>query len=260
MDGNATEPAGWDGDLFGAPAPEEFSAAREAIRFVLDGLACFARVDGSLRDVYGAEPLAGEPFDASRLVPAHGVRAALAIALEGRKPERRFVLFPTSAEREAVWALDAWPVSSLQLAHGKGVAVALTRCDPDTGRESLDEMLFDVTLAERLARERLGTSRAVIATLRHEVSNALTTIIGNSELILRRSAEVESSLVQRIQEIHAQGRRIQDVIDRFQSLKDVSMIMRYGDYELVELDEERAKPESGDGDRENRLDEPGKLL
>ncbi len=224
------------GTLFGGIAPDRFADAADAVRFVLDGNGNFAMFDPGLEALYGGPIRPGDAFDAKSLLPSGRVATAVGAALDGRTPERRLVLFPRAVERESVWIFEAIPFEAPQLADGKGVVGIFVRCDVKSDRTSLDEMLFSVTLAERLARERLGTAKAVVATIRHEISNALTTIIGNAELILRKAPSTDAGTSDRIQEIVSQGRRIQLVIEKLDALTDVRTTKHYGGYEMIDLE------------------------
>jgi signal transduction histidine kinase len=99
-------------------------------------------------------------------------------------------------------------------------------------------------LAERLERERLETAQAVAVTMRHEINNALTSLIGNAEMILRRTESLDAPTVSRIEEIVRQGRRIQAVLDRLEALTEVRTTTYYGGVQMIELGEEE---ESGRG-------------
>ncbi len=235
-----------DRTLFGGNAPERYFEASGSLRFVLDGNACFARADGEFEKFYGSPIRPGDEFEPDRVLPSKPIRAAIQLALDGTTPERRLVLFPRAEDRESVWIFEALPFDAPQLAEGKGVVGIFARCEVSSGRSSLDEMLFSVTLAERLARERLGTAKAVVATIRHEISNALTTIIGNAELILRKSPSSDESSLARIQEIVTQGRRIQLVIEKLDSLTDVRTTKHYGGYEMLDLELQAETDEQGD--------------
>jgi len=90
-------------------------------------------------------------------------------------------------------------------------------------------------LAERLERERLKTTRAVVVTMRHEINNALTSLIGNAELILRAASELDEQLVARVREIMKQGRRIETVLDRFEELSEIRTTTYYGGVQMIEL-------------------------
>lgn len=234
-------------ELFGGTAPDRYLGAAEAVRFVLDGAGRFALADPEFESYYGATIARGDAFDSNQILPSRPVQTAIEAALQNQNPERRLVLFPKAIDRDSVWIFEAIPFEAPQLADGMGVAGVFVRCDEPSGRTSLDEMLFSVTLAERLARERLGTAKAVVATIRHEISNALTTIIGNAELMLRKTPVTEVATTERMHEILSQGRRIQLVIEKLDALTDVRTKKHYGGYELLELElNVDADPEKGE--------------
>jgi signal transduction histidine kinase len=106
-------------------------------------------------------------------------------------------------------------------------------------------------LAERLERERLDTTRAVVVTMRHEINNALTSLIGNAELILRHADELDETLVARMREIVAQGRRIETVLDRFDELSEIRTTTYYGGVQMIELGE---APDDADDEQERGPD------
>ena len=100
----------------------------------------------------------------------------------------------------------------------------------------------ETNLAERLERERLETTRAVVVTMRHEINNALTSLIGNAELILRHADDLDEQLVVRVREIVQQGRRIETVLDRFDELNEIRTTTYYGGLQMIELGEPDPKP------------------
>ena len=104
----------------------------------------------------------------------------------------------------------------------------------------------DSALAERLERVRLETTRAVVVTMRHEINNALTSLIGNAELILRHGGELDDQLLARVREIVQQGRRIEAVLDRFEELSEIRTTTYYGGVQMIELGEAADPPDEPD--------------
>jgi signal transduction histidine kinase len=91
-------------------------------------------------------------------------------------------------------------------------------------------------------RARRDTARAVGVTVRHEINNALTSIIGNAELILRGAEGLDPILASRIEDILRQGRRIQSVLDRLEALTEVRTTTYRGGVEMVDIGEDPTNP------------------
>jgi signal transduction histidine kinase len=108
----------------------------------------------------------------------------------------------------------------------------------DKGSTHSDPLPAGDPLSERLERERLETTQAVAVTMRHEINNALTSLIGNADLILRRTDLLDPLVVSRVEEIARQGRRIQAVLDRLEALTEVRTTTYYGGVQMIELGED----------------------
>jgi signal transduction histidine kinase len=58
-----------------------------------------------------------------------------------------------------------------------------------------------------------------IIEMRHNLNNALTSILGNAELILLEPQSLSSNLKQQVETIHNMGMRVNEILRRFSSLQ-----------------------------------------
>lgn len=211
----------------------------DAILFVVDGIGRYGYFDAELAALVGDgdTPSPGAPFHAEIFIPHNRVARSIAEGLDGRIPEPCLVI-PRGSDRQGViWQLESFPMKAAGLATGRGVACLLTRSGQQKDGK-VDPMLAGEALSQRLERERLETTQAVAVTMRHEINNALTSLIGNAELILRRTETLDPLVISRVEEIARQGRRIQAVLDRLEALTEIRTTTYYGGVQMIELGED----------------------
>jgi PAS domain S-box-containing protein len=76
-------------------------------------------------------------------------------------------------------------------------------------------------LRELLVRaERLAAIGQVVVTVRHEINNPLTTVIGNAELLIERQEQSDSDLKRRLDLILENALRISEIVKRLQGIKE----------------------------------------
>ena len=207
--------------------PTRAIAADGAVLFVVDGAGRYGYFDAALTSMLAANdaPRLGAPFRPEAFVPVNRVARSIAEGLDGRVPEPCLVVSRDPDHQGVVWQLEAFPIRELRVPTGHGAVCMLTRASHDEGRP-IDPAIAAEALAERLERERRETAQAVAVTIRHEINNALTSLIGNAELILRRTDAIDPLVVSRVEEIVRQGRRIQAVLARSRAV--VRMIWASG--------------------------------
>jgi signal transduction histidine kinase len=65
--------------------------------------------------------------------------------------------------------------------------------------------------------------------MRHGLNNALTSILGNAELILLDSGSLSPNLKMQVETIHNMGMRINEILQRFTSLqKEMQLVEKQG--------------------------------
>jgi PAS domain S-box-containing protein len=85
---------------------------------------------------------------------------------------------------------------------------------------SARDMTEQKLLREKLlAAERLGAIGEVVITVRHEINNPLTTVIGNVELLLERYGEMDSDLKTRLETVLNNSLRIAEIVQKLQAIK-----------------------------------------
>ncbi len=70
-----------------------------------------------------------------------------------------------------------------------------------------------------LTAERLGAIGEVVITVRHEINNPLTTVIGNIELLLERYGEKDDDLKTRLDTVLNNSLRIAEIVQKLQAIK-----------------------------------------
>jgi signal transduction histidine kinase len=70
-----------------------------------------------------------------------------------------------------------------------------------------------------LKAERLGAIGEVVVTVRHEINNPLTTVIGNIELLLERHGDKDGDLKMRLETILNNSLRIAEIVQKLQAIK-----------------------------------------
>jgi len=67
--------------------------------------------------------------------------------------------------------------------------------------------------------ERLSAIGQVVVAVRHEINNPLTTVIGNTELLLERYEHVDADLKKRLETVLDNALRISEIVKRLQGIK-----------------------------------------
>jgi PAS domain S-box-containing protein len=85
---------------------------------------------------------------------------------------------------------------------------------------SARDMTEQKLLREKLlSAERLGAIGEVVITVRHEINNPLTTVIGNVELLLERYGERDNDLKTRLETVLSNSLRIAEIVQKLQAIK-----------------------------------------
>ncbi len=85
---------------------------------------------------------------------------------------------------------------------------------------SARDMTEQKIMREKLLRaERLGAIGEIVITVRHEINNPLTTVIGNVELLLERYGETDKHLAQRLEVILNNSLRIAEIVKQLKTIK-----------------------------------------
>ncbi len=85
---------------------------------------------------------------------------------------------------------------------------------------SARDMTEQKALREKLLKaERVGAIGEIVVTVRHEINNPLTTVIGNVELLLERYGESDKNLAQRLEVILNNSLRIAEIVKQLKAIK-----------------------------------------
>jgi PAS domain S-box-containing protein len=85
---------------------------------------------------------------------------------------------------------------------------------------SARDMTEQKLLREKLLKaERLGAIGEIVITVRHEINNPLTTVIGNVELLLERYGDRDKNLADRLEVILNNSLRIAEIVKQLKAIK-----------------------------------------
>ncbi len=85
---------------------------------------------------------------------------------------------------------------------------------------SARDMTEQKLLREKLLKaERLGAIGEIVITVRHEINNPLTTIIGNIELLIERNGDRDKHLAARLETVLNNALRIAEIVKQLQTIK-----------------------------------------
>ncbi len=85
---------------------------------------------------------------------------------------------------------------------------------------SARDMTEQKLMREKLLKaERLGAIGEIVITVRHEINNPLTTVIGNVELLLERYGERDKNLANRLEIILNNSLRIAEIVKQLKAIK-----------------------------------------
>ncbi len=85
---------------------------------------------------------------------------------------------------------------------------------------SARDMTEQKILREKLLKaERLGAIGEIVVTVRHEINNPLTTVIGNVELLLERYGDHDRHLAERLETILNNSLRIAEIVKQLKTIK-----------------------------------------
>lgn len=89
---------------------------------------------------------------------------------------------------------------------------------------------------QMLEKERLLGITEALATVNHEINNPLTPIIGNVQLLLSSEKASDPSVVQKLQSIEMNARKIQEIIQQMNQLSRPLRKHYYGDTHILDLE------------------------
>jgi PAS domain S-box-containing protein len=95
-----------------------------------------------------------------------------------------------------------------------------------------------VLRAKLLKAERLGAIGEVVITVRHEINNPLTTIIGNVELLVERFGHADKELATRLDTILNNALRIAEIVKQLQAIKQDKVVEYVKGVSMTDLKQE----------------------
>jgi PAS domain S-box-containing protein len=104
---------------------------------------------------------------------------------------------------------------------------------------SARDMTEQKLLREKLLRaERLGAIGEIVITVRHEINNPLTTVIGNIELLIERYGGKDRDLSARLETILSNALRIAEIVKQLQAIKRDKAIEYVNGVTMTDLKQE----------------------
>jgi signal transduction histidine kinase len=92
--------------------------------------------------------------------------------------------------------------------------------------------------AKLLKAERLGAIGEVVITVRHEINNPLTTVIGNTELLIERYGQGDRDLAARLEIILDNALRIAEIVKQLQAIKQDKVVEYVKGVSMTDLKQE----------------------
>ena len=103
-----------------------------------------------------------------------------------------------------------------------------------TEQKSLRELLVQA--------ERLSAIGQVVVAVRHEINNPLTTVIGNTELLLERYEHIDADLKKRLETVLDNSLRISEIVKRLQGIKEERTVEYMQGVKMTDLGRKRGGP------------------
>ena len=104
---------------------------------------------------------------------------------------------------------------------------------------SARDMTEQKLIREKLMKaERLGAIGEVVITVRHEINNPLTTVIGNLELLLERYGNRDKNLASRLETILNNSLRIAEIVKQLQAIKGDKVVEYVKGVSMTDLKQE----------------------
>jgi signal transduction histidine kinase len=94
-----------------------------------------------------------------------------------------------------------------------------------------------------LKNERMAAIGQFAVTVRHEVNNALTAIVAESQFLLAGGSDITESQKAAVHNIYESARRIARNIERMTKLEDAPVTTYLGDVKMVDLAKAKTRPE-----------------
>jgi PAS domain S-box-containing protein len=92
--------------------------------------------------------------------------------------------------------------------------------------------------AKLLKAERLGAIGEVVITVRHEINNPLTTVIGNTELLIERYGQGDRDLAARLEIILNNALRIAEIVKQLQAIRQDKVVEYVKGVSMTDLKQE----------------------
>ena len=86
-------------------------------------------------------------------------------------------------------------------------------------------------------QERLHAIRKMVVTMNHEINNPLTTIVGVSELLMRKDRDLPESIRHRLSDVHDAAVQIREVVKALSTIEELSTKTYLTDVLMYDLEE-----------------------
>jgi GAF domain-containing protein len=102
------------------------------------------------------------------------------------------------------------------------------------------------TQDELIRAQRLAALGQIGVTVRHEVNNPLTVVLGNADWLLQELANLEGESLKAMEAIRANAIRIRDIINKLEDIKTDAVTQYVGGIEMIDIHGRGAQTEQGE--------------
>jgi len=100
---------------------------------------------------------------------------------------------------------------------------------------------------ELVRAQRLAALGQIGVTVRHEVNNPLTVVLGNTDWLLEELAEVDGELLRALEAIRTSALRIRDIVDKLEDIQ-TDRVTEYGNgIEMIDIHDRDADIQGVEG-------------
>lgn len=99
---------------------------------------------------------------------------------------------------------------------------------------------------ELVRAQRLAALGQIGVTVRHEVNNPLTVVLGNADWLLQELTDLDSELLRALEAIRANALRIRDIVEKLEDIKTDRVTEYVGGIKMIDIHAQDAETQQGE--------------